>query len=107
MSNILKMLEEREQYLRSMKLYHEEYTVLESQRKEKELELKRILGEPTASQVISTLTSDLKTQELPIPMKHLLDMDNSDRRYLIVNIAKNKVLIDELNQKLIEYQQQI
>lgn len=102
MSSIRQMLEEREQYIASMKLYHEKFSELQTLLEKKELELKRIFGESDANQIIASITSGLEEKELSIPMKSIPDMNDSDRRYLIIGIAKNNLLINELNQKLID-----
>lgn len=104
--SIRQLLDKREQYLSSMKLYQKMLTEADSIRKEKETMLENILGKSNCTLTIENITSSLESKELAIPMKHIPDMDDSDRRYLIVQIAKTKLIISELEKKIMELNQQ-
>lgn len=99
--SIRELLDERQQYLDSIKLYEKELTETEEILKEKEAELKKLLSTDSfASTILTNIMDYTQYEAVSIPLNRITDMDDSMRRDLIVKIAINKLIINELEKKI-------
>lgn len=80
----------------------EELSQVKELRQKKEKELEKILGKEEANLILASINSNLEASELPIPMNRIPDMDGTERRHIIIKIARNNFIINELSKKITE-----